>query len=75
MPMGKEIVGAQVSKVIGMGFFAYCGPLDEIMLASHEMNGFEFQLVKVVTFNFWKDLFGNEIGVKCGCRSLVSSIL
>jgi hypothetical protein len=46
-----------------MGLFAYCGPLDEIMMASHEMNGFEFQLVKVVTFNFWKDLFGNEIGV------------
>jgi hypothetical protein len=43
------------------GFFANCGPLD--VLASCEMNGFEFQLTKVATFNFWKDLSGNEIGV------------
>jgi len=46
-----------------MSFFADCGPLDEIMVASREMNGFEFQPVEVATFNLWKDLFGNEIGV------------
>jgi len=59
----KEIVEAKISKVTGMGFFANCVPLDEIMVASCEMNGFEFQQVNMATFNLWKDMFGNEIGV------------
>ncbi|KAH8934609.1 hypothetical protein BDL97_18G092900 [Sphagnum fallax] len=68
MPVVKEIVEAQVSKVTGMGFFADCGPLDEIMVASREMNGFEFRPAEVATFNRWKDLSGNEIGVNAVVR-------
>jgi hypothetical protein len=77
MLVTKEIVDAHVSKVTGMGFFANYGRLDEIMVASREMNGFEFQLVKVATFNLWKDMFGNEIGVNVlmGLQIIVSKYI
>jgi hypothetical protein len=60
---GERDCGGSSFQGYRYGFFADCGPLDEIMLASREMNVFEFQSAEVVTFNFWKDLSGNEIGV------------